>query len=59
MRKPTFFWLRSIALYYSTMGKLQALWFISMLLSDIWVASLHHSQPKEPFLIVGKHDIED
>jgi hypothetical protein len=30
------------ALYYSAMGKLQALWFISMLLSDIWAVSLLH-----------------
>jgi len=41
------------------MGKLQALWFISMLLSDIWATSSHDSQPNNPFLIVGKHDIED
>jgi hypothetical protein len=42
------------ALYYSTMGKLHDLWFISMLLSDIWVASLHHSHPKEPLSHCGE-----
>jgi hypothetical protein len=47
------------ALYYLAMGKLQSLWFNYMLLNDIWESSLHHSHPKNPFLIVGKHDIED
>jgi len=28
-----------------------------MLLSDIWATSLHYSQPKNPFVIVGKQDI--